>query len=271
MIHRVEFKSSKIDESYYQRNLVIKIGDLIRLLKDFIKNGYSFGSLNKTLQSNSHLHLTFDDGYKEHLLIAKKLKEIFHLKKKHCSFAINIGNSLHSNFSGMDLIYNIIKNNPLNKIVDFFSIDKYFDVENIKDLYIKINIQEIENLKQYFSYDKDFLIDQFLSKEEVIKLSKLFNVISHGIIHRDLRFHCLESEKEIRNSKIHLEALCNNIIDTFCYPEGKNNKDLWKICKNAGYKNALSINHGPNNPFKIGRFCINLHLKEILGELKGVQ
>ncbi len=213
MIHRVEFKSSKIDESYYQRNLVVSIKDLIRFLKDFIKNGYSFGSLSKTLQSNRHLHLTFDDGYKEDLLIAKKLKEIFHLKKKHCSFAINIGNSLRSNFSGMDLIYNVIKSNPLNKIVDFFSIGKNFDVENIKDIYIKMNIQEIENLKQNFNYDKDFLKNQFLSKEEVIGLSKLFNVISHGIFHRDLRFHCLESEKEIKDSKILLEALCNNRID----------------------------------------------------------
>ena len=98
-------------------------------------------------------------------------------------------------------------------------------------------------------------------------MSKLFNIISHGIYHRDLRYHKDISKNEILDSKKHLEKLCNNPIEVFCYPEGKNDEDIWQMCKDSGYKFGLSINHAPNNPYKIGRYCINRDIAELLRDL----
>ena len=93
----------------------------------------------------------------------------------------------------------------------------------------------------------------FLDKSEIIELSKIFKITSHGITHRFLNSHKKESEKEILQSKIILENITNQNIDTFCYPEGKNDNDLQNYCKKAGYKYALSIKHEENNKFCVGR------------------
>ena len=98
MVHRIECNNSSIDDIYYQRNLVFKIDELIEIINIILKSKYSFGTLKQSIETNNHLHITFDDGYKEHLTAAKKLKKEFGLEKEYCSFAINIGNSLLSDF-----------------------------------------------------------------------------------------------------------------------------------------------------------------------------
>lgn len=269
MVHRIECNDSSIDDLYYQRNLVLKIDDLIEIINIILKSKYSFGTLKQSIATNNHLHLTFDDGYKEHLTAAKKLKKEYGLKKEYCSFAINIGNSLLSDFSGMDLIYNIIQNNSIEELCNYLSINhqKNCNIEFLKEIYIKMNISEIESIKNSFKFNKEILKNQFLNKQEVIELSKLFNIISHGISHRDLRYHKNFSKKEISDSKKHLEKLCNKPIEVFCYPEGKNDEDVWQMCKDSGYKFGLSINHAPNNPYKIGRYCINRNITELSRDL----
>ena len=81
----------------------------------------------------------------------------------------------------------------------------------------------------------------------------MLQISSHGITHRFLIDHKIESKKEILQSKLILEKLINQNIDTFCYPEGKNDIELQNYCKNAGYKYALSIRHEASNKFCIGR------------------
>ena len=82
MVHRIECNDSSIDDLYYQRNLVLKIDDLIEIINTILKSKYSFGTLKQSIETNHHLHVTFDDGYKEHLTVAKKLKkEYMDLKK----------------------------------------------------------------------------------------------------------------------------------------------------------------------------------------------
>ncbi len=269
MLHRIECNDSSIDDLYYQRNLVFKIDDLIEIINTILKSKYSLGTLKQSIETNNHLHITFDDGYKEHLTVAKKLKKEFDLEKEYCSFAINIGNSLLSNFSGMDLIYNIIQNNSIEELCNYLSIyhQKNCNIEFLKEIYIKMNINEIESIKNSFKFNREFLKSQFLNKQDVIDLSKLFNIISHGICHRDLRYHKISSKKEILDSKKHLEKLCGKPIEVFCYPEGRNDEDVWQMCKDSGYNFGLSINHAPNNPYKIGRYCVNRDLVELSRDL----
>ena len=269
MVHRIECSDSSFDELYYQRNLVFNIDDLIELINSILKSKYSFGTLKQSIETNNHLHLTFDDGYKEHLTVAKKLKKEYGLKKEYCSYAINIGNSLLSDFSGMDLIYSIIQNNSIEELCNYLSINhqKNCNIECLKEIYIKKSINEIKSIKNSFKFDKEILKNQFLNKKEVIELSNLSNIISHGIYHRDLRYHKNFSKIKILNSKKHLEKLCNKPIEVFCYPEGKNDQEVWQMCKDSGYKFGLSIIHAPNNPYKIGRYCVNRNISELSRDL----
>ena len=269
MVHRIECNDSSINEIYYQRNLVFKIDELIEIINKILKSKYFFGTIKQSMENNNRLHITFDDGYKEHLTAAKKLKKEFGLEREHCSFAINIGNSILSDFSGMDLIYSIIQNNSIDELCKYLSINHQSncDIEFIKEIYIKMNISELESIKNSFKFNREFLKSQFLNKQDVIDLSKLFNIISHGMSHRDLRYHRNSSKIEMLDSKKHLEKLCSKPIEVFCYPEGKNDEDVWQICKDSGYKFGLSINHAPNNPYKIGRYCINSDITELLRDL----
>ncbi|MFX0074539.1 MAG: hypothetical protein ACFE96_03800, partial [Candidatus Hermodarchaeota archaeon] len=183
MIHRVECDKSSIDNIYYQRNMVIKIDKLIELINEIIKSKFSFGTITESIDTRKNVHITFDDGYKEHLIVAKILNKEYRnvgLKKENCSFAINIGNSFLHEFSGMDLIYNIIKNNSIEELCSYFSIknQKNCNLDSLKKMYIKMNISEIEKIKNSFKYNFEILKNQFLNQKEVIELSKLFNIIS---------------------------------------------------------------------------------------------
>jgi len=109
MVHRIECNSSSINDIYYQRNLVLKIDELIEIINIILKSKYSFGTIKQSMETNNYLHITFDDGYKEHLTAAKKLKKEFDLEKEYCSFAINIGNSLLSNYILIDLSFDVRK------------------------------------------------------------------------------------------------------------------------------------------------------------------
>ncbi|MBA7554434.1 hypothetical protein ES705_47055 [subsurface metagenome] len=160
MVHRIECYDSSIDDHYYQRNLVIKIDKLIEIINKILKSRYSFGTLKQSIETSNHLHITFDDGYKEHLTAAKILKKEYRklgLKKENCSFAINIGNSLLSNFSGMDLIYNIIRNNSIEELCNYLSINhqKNCNIEFLKKIYNQMNMSEIRSIKNSFKYNKE--------------------------------------------------------------------------------------------------------------------
>ena len=50
-------------------------------------------------------------------------------------------------------------------------------------------MEEYQYVFCHYKFNKEILQNQFLNKQEVIELSKLFNIISHGMYHRDLRYH----------------------------------------------------------------------------------
>ncbi len=255
MFHRVQIDNiQKIINWYFQRKMIVEIENLYKPIDNYLSNGYKTGSIKKCVKDNKYFHLSFDDGFKEHLKVAYLLKEKYNFDYNSVSFSINISNSINSNFTGMDLVYCILENNLIEKLNHFLETD--FNTKNIPEIKKHIANLKPEQLKQLSDYFPDLheqLKNNFLDKYEILELSKIFKITSHGITHRFLTNHKKESEKEILQSKMVLENITKQNIDTFCYPEGKNDIELHNYCKKAGYKYALSIKHEENNKFCIGR------------------
>jgi len=267
MIHRIS-TVIPIDKIYYFRNLVTPKERLMKIIESLIGNGVHPGSIKETLQDENKFHLSFDDGYREHLKIAKELKRVFSLKNEHCTFSINIGNSILEEYSGMDLIYEIISSGNANMLCEYLRERGYefdLDIESIKEKYLALHPDEIKELIERIEEDDFRLKKLYLDRDQIKNLSKLFNVASHGISHRDLRKNIKISDKEISNSKKILEDIIGSEVEIMCYPEGKNNEKIRKITKDSGYKFGLSIDHEKDDPFCIGRYCINRELEKFLG------
>lgn len=268
MFHRVQNKSIQIPEIYKNRNMEVEIKELLSIIDLIQNNGYKIGSIQDTLDNSKFFHITFDDGFKEHLEVAQIIKSEFNFKPESITYSINIGNSLERRFSGMDITYQIMLNNDIHEIIKRFHLTKADSdsklIELIKEKVLRMTPNELIRLHEEFGSDVNALEETFLNSEEVKELSKLYNIASHGQSHRDLTNHLQISSQEVTDSKAALEKLINKRVITFCYPEGRNNKALQDSCKRAGFEYGLSIKHEENNPYSIGRFCVNNHRKELM-------
>jgi len=240
MFHRVRFQDNNIANIYDKRGMVHHFDDIIKLIDSALSEGKKIGSIKEALKDKNTIHLTFDDGYKEHLLVAQKLKEKYNFPLNYISFSINIRNSFYAKKLCMDTIYQAMENNlcqikfsSINKIKNkIFSNTKYINVLNSK----KINMEDI-----------------FLNESELITLSKLFSIASHCVNHTFLSsLDNSEIYYELNESKQFLESTLKITVDTICYPEGKSNKVIRKIAKNSAYTFGLSISSG-SDKYKIGR------------------
>lgn len=258
MFHRVEMdEMQNINPYYYQRGMVHQLDNLIALIKRLKKEEKDFGCFEQALSSHKYFHLSFDDGFKEHFQVAKYLKEKFNPPNKGLSFSINVGNSLLGQYTGMDLLYAIKHFNKMDKLEAYLQMDlKTVSIEEIKKIVASMEPEQLIGLSNHFSELHPYLETIFMKASEVKELSCWFTINSHGITHRFLTHHQEQSKIEILESKKLLEELCGHKIETFCYPEGKNNDPLKEQCKLAGYVNALSIKHETDNDFGIGRKMI---------------
>ncbi len=257
MFHRVEFNNTQsINKLYYERKMVVNLETVFKIIEEHYSNGYSFGNIEQCINSDKYFHLSFDDGFKEHLDIALILKEKYNPPKDTVSFSINIGNSIDQKYSGMDLVYELIKQKKINLLFDILKLDKKSTIPDIKNELLILRPIELFDISEQLNSELKKLENSFLSKEEIIKLSKLFLLNSHGISHRDLTKHKEHSKQEITKSKQILEILVNQKIDIFCYPEGKNDAKIQNHVKSAGYKYGLSIRYENNNNYCIGRIII---------------
>jgi hypothetical protein len=255
MFHRVKFTNKQnINNWYFRRRMIIEIEKLYKLIDKYLSRGYKMGSIEQCLENNNYFHLSFDDGFKEHLEVAFLLKKRYNFNYSSISFSINIANSVNHDFTGMDLAYSILENKQIEKLNHFLKTNfKTKDIAEIKNKIASLTPKQLKRLSDYFSEFQRQLKNTFLSKSDIIELSKIAKITSHGITHRFLTYHKKESEKEILESKAILEHIINKKIDTFCYPEGKNDFEIQFFCKKAGYKYSLSIRHEENNKFCIGR------------------
>jgi len=155
----------------------------------------------------------------------------------------------------MDLIYSIFETKQQSKLFEIikFNQTQSYDFQIIKNLIFNFCKNELLELSNQFSDLHAKLKNTFLNAQEILELSKHFSIASHGVTHIFLTSDIENSKIEIQQSREFLESKINRKIDTFCYPEGKNNSTLHKFCQNAGYKYALSIKHEPENYYCIGR------------------
>ena len=238
MFHRVELSESKIPEIYKKRGMVHSLEDLFRIL-----DRKKIGTLEQALSNDRYTHITFDDGYKEHLEVANILKDRYNLKYGDITFAINVRNSYFDKKISMDLVYQLYIENRLSAISE-----KTSDISKIKK---EIFSKDQKSILSLFK-DQVNLKDIFLNSTEVKELSKIFTIASHGIDHFFMTDNIDSVEYQLKDSKKFLEKELSSNIDIFCYPEGKSNSYIENQCKKSGYLYGLGIIGGGTN-FNIKR------------------
>jgi peptidoglycan/xylan/chitin deacetylase (PgdA/CDA1 family) len=223
---------------------------------------------NDELYYNKNLNiLTFDDGFKDHLWVAEKLKRknllgIFFIS----SLPFKNGKILdvHRAHLVLGKISAKIAYEKLLEILKQKKYDNFLDNKNIekfKNLYKHHNDnkykKEFKKIINYFGKlkTKSLLLDElckyfhinetaksfYLNKKEIKYLSSLGMIIgSHTESHTLLsRLNFKQQMKEIKNSKIFLEKTINKKVEYFCYPYGNKlsyNLDTLKILNKLKFK-----------------------------------
>lgn len=133
MFHRVQIDDKQhINRLYFQRKMVCDIEFIYKQVNNYLQKGLYFGSIEQCLKNKSYFHLSFDDGFTEHLQVANLLKNKYSLDYNSISFSINVGNSIFKNYTGMDIVYQILSENKIQKLRNFSNIE--FDINNIPKL-----------------------------------------------------------------------------------------------------------------------------------------
>lgn len=117
--------------------------------------------------------------------------------------------------------------------------------------------------------NREFSQKDLLTENQIIKLSKKFEIGAHTLTHpllpndvqtriykmlvkiykkaRNKQYTIYpnisedEAKKEIWGSKTYLERLINKKITSFCYPAGRHNKNIEKLVKQAGFAYARTV------------------------------
>lgn len=254
MFHRVAIEKTNPISIYYARKMCVSIYQIEDFIYNRLKRGKKFGSLEKCIEfPDTYFMLTFDDGYKEHLQVARYLKSKFNAPKEAMLFSISTDFLLGKTY-GMDILYMLAENGELQKAFDYFKIpynESAGTLQNLKVLksqYISTPKGKLEDFKNNMGID---LTDLFLNEDDIRELSKIGTICSHGMSHRNLTCNVEKSSEEIISSQKILHNLSGQNIDVFCYPEGKHNSELISIVKKH-YKYALAIN-GSNDNFSLSR------------------
>ncbi|CAA6806813.1 MAG: Unknown protein [uncultured Sulfurovum sp.] len=251
MFHRIKMLDNCMSDIYRERGMLHTIEELFCLIDTAIMEGYKFGSINEAIHCNKTVHLTFDDGYKEHLSVAKELKKRYDFSYNCITFAINIRNSFYEDKLCMDMLYQLIDKRRLNDMKKIFNIkSNNIELKELKKIFFSTT-QYIEEINKYVDMQ-----NYFLDKEEVIALSKLFSIASHCINHCYLT--SLSDDDmyiELKVSKAYLSTLLNKEIEIICYPEGNHSNVINKVSKELGYKFGFSIFSKDREPkeFNINR------------------
>ncbi len=87
--------------------------------------------------------------------------------------------------------------------------------------------------------DREFKSEDLLSPQDVLTISKDFEIGGHTITHPHLtQIAISQAEDEIVQSKSYLENLLQREVTAFCYPYGDYNDEVKGLVKKHGYKLA---------------------------------
>ncbi len=137
----------------------------------------------------------------------------------------------------------------IQKVVDMYKIPKAYVTTSWDDGH-KLDIKLAKLLKKYnilgtfYISPKSHEItkDNRLSENEIVELSKNFEIGAHTFTHRHLTSITFdEVKKEIESSKKWLEDVVQKNITSFCYPAGKYKKIHKKIIRELGFNLARTV------------------------------
>lgn len=253
MIHHVHINSEQnISPLSYDRGMVISCYALDAIIKDFLDRGYQFGNLEECVKEpDKFFCLTFDDGFKEHLLVAKELQAAYSPKKSSMIFSISTGNISGKTYSGMEFIYRIIDSGYGQELKGLLGLFENSSIKEIKAKYGQLDPEALRLVSEKF-INRVNMGGIFLSAQEIKELSNYGLIASHGVSHRDLTTNVETSLSEIADSKRDLEEIIQESVSAFCFPEGRYNDALLNCCKKAGYSMTLGINSIEKN-YCVGR------------------
>ncbi len=137
-----------------------------------------------------------------------------------------------------------------------------------------------------FTQDKENGFPEALNSEQIKEMIPYVNFQPHTLFHPILpRCSYDRAKEEIFNSKHHLEENFQIEINAFSYPNGNYSDREIGLCKEAGYKCAITVDFGFNgrktNPFRLKRLPVDgtedvnellvkaSGLSELLGVLSG--
>ena len=264
-------------------------------IKKFSEKGL-INSYEELFISSDKFLPTFDDGFKDHIFAAEVLKKynsigIFFIP------TLPLKNNIMLDVHKTHLILGKVKSsealNELGKYLSKNKINKFYD--NIEKSKYKLaykrhldhdDKKKFKKIMNYYGDLKlkhkilDYLLkkfeintkpkDYYMNKKEIKYLKSLGMVIgSHSESHTLLsRLSYREQFKELNNSKIFLEKLVNNSIDTFCFPYGGKisyNENTLEILKKLKYKLAYSVEYRDislkdiqRKPYELPRYDCNL-------------
>jgi len=87
--------------------------------------------------------------------------------------------------------------------------------------------------------DREFKKEDLLDSEDILSISKDFEIGGHTITHPHLTtVTTSRADEEISQSKAYLEELLQQAVTAFCYPYGDYNDEVKDLVKKHGYKLA---------------------------------
>ncbi len=265
MLHRIFFERDTIKDIYDSRKvgLAYSYREVVDFIDKALNDGYKLGSLQQALIDPSVIHLTFDDGYKEHLAVAKRLKAKYSLQRNSLTFCINVNNCTKTTKICTDVFYYLFSKGEmlfveeqLKNIGLSIAGEDFFDCFEVikKHIFNNKNQDTLHLFERLSNYCQEIGCElPFLDKAEVVELSQYFSIASHALHHFNLTsLEDREKVYEMSHSKTTLQQLTNTQIDIFCYPDGACDDRLQKYCQDAGYSYALAIKENENS----NNFCV---------------
>ena len=202
--------------------------DQVRYLRDM----YTITSLNKALENlmEKQVVITFDDGYKNNKTVAYPV-----LKKLGLKATLFVVTEFAESdvFAWWDRIESIGAKYTISRL------KKMFPDEIEKFVERKTAIGKLSEKPEKYV---------FLSWEELIEVSDVFEIGSHGRTHAILtRLDPKAALSEILDSKRIIEKKTGMTIDSFAYPNGDYNDLIESMVEEAGYKCAVTYKGGNNS------------------------
>jgi peptidoglycan/xylan/chitin deacetylase (PgdA/CDA1 family) len=260
---------------------------LLRKQGDFISINDLNANYREILSSRDTFYLiTFDDGLKEQYANGYAILEELNLEGYFFLNALNFKDKRVSYIHKIHLLRANLKTEKILKLIkeklstSFTNYDKIrskkiyrFDDALSAELKYILNFlpldrnkeETINNLFDNYFDEKEVIDSLYMSKDEIINLSKKGMIGNHTYSHKQIgRLEQKELLFEINSSKKYLEKLTNSVINSISYPFGSEEVFTNKVIgvsketnHKFGFTTIKGINNSDDDLLKLKRFDCN--------------